>query len=125
MRKIDYLEVLKAIRTCVEEPYYTVGLFTKTVRDAECAFGDILRATKYDEEERNAIDQIRRFDYRIVFKNGSYIKCLKAGDNARGYRFNRVLYSGNIDREILFTVVRNTEYKRRKGKDYGRENYDY
>lgn len=109
MTQIDYLETLTAIRTCVQNPRYRVGIFMPTMREAELVYIDVVKAISTDDEERNAIDGSPQHKDCIAFNNGSSIQFVRANENARGYRFNQVLHGQNIDDEILHCVVRPTE----------------
>lgn len=92
MTQLNFLESLKAIRICVRNPYYRVGIFMRNMREVECAYVDIIDAILEDEEEKIAVERIDKQFRRIAFKNGSIIQFMRASENVRGYRFNRVLY---------------------------------
>lgn len=111
MTQIDYLETLKAIRMCVQNPRHRVGIFMPTMREAELMYIDAIKAIFADDEERNAIDGCPQRKERIAFNNGSTIQFLRASENARGCRFDAVLYGQNIDDDILRNVVGRTEFR--------------
>lgn len=112
MTEIDYLETLKAIRLCVQNPHYKVGIFTRTMLEAERVCNDVMDAIFEDEEEKNAVEGANTaLRSRIAFKNGSSIQFVRASENARGCRFNRVLYDKDINRDLLHTVVQHTEFR--------------
>jgi len=113
----DYLELLKAIRTCVEKRYYKVGVFTANLPDAQDIYSDAIDAISQDDEENPMVHRYAKgiCGSNIIFNNGSIITFLNASDNARGYKFHRVLYCRNIDHDILATCVHPTEIRYREG----------
>lgn len=111
MIQIDYLEMLKAIRKCVQNPRYRVGIFMSTMRENTGVYMDAVRAISIDDEERNAMDSSPQRKDRIAFNNGSAIQFVRASENARGHRFNAILYGPNIEHEILHCVIQPTERK--------------
>ena len=113
MIEFDCLEMLKAIRTCVQKPFYKVGVFTSSLQEAGRVYSDIIDAVREDEEENSAVNRgINSLtDHRIMFKNGSCIKVLSACSNIRGYRFNYVLYDKSIEPETLCRIRYGTEIR--------------
>lgn len=111
---INYLEILKAIRICIQKPRYKVGIFTGTLKDLETNYQDVLDAICSDDEESKCVATHSRYGLssRIIkFNNGSSIQFVRASDHSRGYKFNRVIYDKRINKEILDTVVRMTEFR--------------
>lgn len=112
MVQIDFLEILKAIRMCEQNPYYKVGVFMPTMEGVRRIYTDIVDVIRKDEDTMRAVaithTQLRS---RIEFNNASSIQFVLASENARGCKFNHVLYGKNIDYDILQDVVRFTEFR--------------
>ena len=101
----SFLDLLKAIRTCVNKPGYHVGIVTRTIADAKCACAEAYDLIKEDIEMLSAVDgHINRSnDQFITFNNGSYIKFISASiNNIRGHRFHRILYVKQLPHDTVF-----------------------
>ncbi len=116
IKPYDYLELLKAIRTCVRKPYYKAGVFTITMQDAKLICADAMDAIIQDDEEMTAVNHRINtvFEQSISFKNGSLIKFIRASENARGNKFHFALYNTDIDYRLLVTVIQPTEIRYRE-----------
>lgn len=114
MVKIDFLEILKTIRMCEQNPYYKVGVFMSTMDEVRRIYTDIVDAIRKDEDSMRSVSithtQLRS---RIEFNNASSIQFVLASENARGCKFNRVLYGENINNDILQDVIKHTEFRYR------------
>lgn len=112
MTQLNYLEGLKSIRLCMQNPHYEVGIFTRSMPLAELVYFDFIDAILEDDEARNSMKGYlsTTLNSRITFKNGSAIQFVRASEHARGCKFHHVLYDENIDRDVLFTVVKHTEF---------------
>lgn len=100
----SFLDLIKAIRTCVNKPRYHVGIFTSTVADSKCACKEAYSLIKEDVEMLSAVDGCidRSNDQFITFNNGSYIKFISASiNNTRGHRFHHILYVKQLSHETI------------------------
>ncbi len=113
MVALDFLEMLKAIRMCVQKQNYHVGVFTVTAQDAEHVCSEMIDAISEDEEEKDLVAGMGNGAFRsyILFKNRSSINFVRASDSARGHKFHHVLYDRRIDHDLLATIVHPTEIR--------------
>lgn len=97
--QLEYLALLKAIRTCVENPYYKVGIFSKTIARAALVSQEAIDAIENDKDEISMMHYIRNELNRtiITFLNGSYMQFRRVNLGLRGCKFNTVLYDDDID----------------------------
>lgn len=111
MVQIDFLEILKAIRMCKQNPKYKVGVFMPTIPEVKYVYDEIVNAICEDKEGKNTvIGHIAQLRSRIEFNNGSTIQFVLASESARGCKFNHVLYGKDIKSDILHNVVKHTEF---------------
>lgn len=111
---INYLEILKAIRICAQKPRYKVGIFAVTLKDLENNYINVIEEIRLGDEESKSVAVHSKYgsgSIIIEFDNGSTIHFVRASNYSRGYRFNYVIYDERIDKEILDTVVRVTEFR--------------
>jgi len=103
----SFLDLIKAIRTCVNKPRYYVGIFTGTVADAKCACTEAYDLIKEDVEMLSVVNGCidRSNDQFITFSNGSYIKFISASiGNTRGHRFHRILYVDRLPSDTIYRL---------------------
>lgn len=106
--QLEYLALLKAIRTCVENPYYKVGVFSKTIARAEQVFREAIDAIESDRDEIRMLHdaRIELCGTIITFVNGSCMQFRSVNQNLKGYRFNAVLYENDIDMGTINSILR-------------------
>ena len=116
MQKLNDITMISAVSDCIEQDGFRVGIYTGTYAGRNAILSNITNGM--NETERAAV--LRTINSTstavIEFKNGSIIRVLGASENTRGHAFYKVLYEGDIDKDILNNVVRHTEkLKRTKG----------
>lgn len=104
--ELSFLDLLKAIRICVNKPRYYVGIFTDTVADAKYTCAEAYGLIKEDIEMLSAVNGCidRSTDQFITFNNGSYIKFIRVAGNIRGHKFHRILYTKKVPQDIVYRL---------------------
>lgn len=125
MTELNDLTMLTAIRRCSETENYKVGIFVKTKKMADDAYEDAIGFIKEDEDEMNAIHRCtKNLNASIQFRNGSYIRFLSPSENARGFAFNEVLCSSDIDSDTMRRVIIPTEKINTANNDFMNRTWD-
>lgn len=87
------------IGQCVALPGYRLGIALPTVYQCEQLFFDIID----DILDENIISRQTRF--RFELENGSIIDIFRAGENARGKRFDELIIDPSIDYHIIYRCL--------------------
>jgi len=101
---LNLIEALqKQIEYCKYFEKYRCGIFV-----AESRENQIMQ--EFMQNMINEFNEGIKFKYNsceciVQFSNGSYIKIIIASDNARGYRWNGVIISNNVNSDLVQCVI--------------------
>lgn len=112
MQELNYLSMISAVRDCITTDGLSVCIFTRLEASRSDVLSEVIESMT--EEEQDAVLWISKSANTafIEFKNKSCIRVAAANEKARGYRFHKVLYEEDIEREILDDIIRPIEKPR-------------
>lgn len=84
---------------------FRIGIFGKTKERALCAFEQYIEKINYEDIKYIKKSMVGGCAECMLF-NGILIKAISATDNARGYKFDRIVYDEEIDDEKMNCIVK-------------------
>lgn len=101
---MDFVNALKKqFYFCLTEYNYRCGIYISYVNEAEYMKNvhricELAKHISNNNELNDSIDCIRysKYDSCVRFKNGNFIKILRASDNARGNKFTGIIIDNKI-----------------------------
>lgn len=84
---------------------FKIGIFGRTKEKALCAFEQYVERLNY--EDIKYIRKSRAYgEAECVLFNGTIIKAVSATDNARGHKFDRIIYDEEINYDKMNYIVK-------------------
>ena len=97
-------EALKEqIRYCHELPRYHCGIYVKKFEDRKSIFDKLTKLIT----DNDSIERIfnNSCSAEVRFKNGSFIRIIRASENARGYKNHGAIIDVEIEDEIVNCII--------------------
>lgn len=100
----DLKEALKEqIKYCHELERYRCGAYITDSKKKDFIIDILKELLKQDDRVDKVING--QYDTVVYFKNGSFIKIIRACENARGHKNHGAIIDNEIEREILNCII--------------------
>lgn len=97
-------EALKEqIKYCHELPRYHCGIYVKKFEDRKYIFDKLTKLITDNDSIEILFNSSCSAEVR--FKNGSFIRIIRASENARGYRNHGAIIDAEIEDEIVNCII--------------------
>ena len=97
--------IKRQIMRCIEKDYYKAGVFT--LDNKTTIVTDIVKEIIQNDFAEYINIHIRTSQYitEVLFENGSTLKVVRGSDNARGYKFNDIIYDSIIENHVVSMII--------------------